>query len=125
MFPEKLCKMELSGYCTEFDCNVVLNGAGFQAKNQEQEQEVLEWIGEVLGEKMPTNVPYEDQLKDGVVLCNLINKISPGSVKKIQTKGSNFQLMENIQRYVNTPLSSFIGTFFFGRRILHRVSFKI
>lgn len=48
---------------------------------------------------MPANVPFENQLKDGVVLCNLINKISPGSVKKIQTKGTNFQLMENIQRY--------------------------
>lgn len=69
-----------------------------QAKNKEQEQEILDWIGQVLGETMPANVPYEDQLKDGVVLCNLINKISPGSVKKIQTKGSNFQLMENIQR---------------------------
>lgn len=49
------------------------------------------------GEKLP-NQPYEDVLRDGAVLCNLINKISPGSVKKIQTKGTNFQLMENIQR---------------------------
>ncbi len=42
---------------------------------------------------------YEDILKDGTVLCRLINKISPGSVKKIADRGSNFQLMENIQRY--------------------------
>lgn len=61
---------------------------------------MLDWIGNVLGEAIPSNVSYEDYLKDGVVLCNLINKIAPGSVKKIQTKGSNFQLMENIQRYV-------------------------
>uniref|UniRef100_A0A2S2P5Y2 Transgelin n=2 Tax=Schizaphis graminum TaxID=13262 RepID=A0A2S2P5Y2_SCHGA len=69
------------------------------AKNKEQEKEMLEWIGNVLGEAIPNNVSYEDYLKDGVVLCNLINKIAPGSVKKIQTKGSNFQLMENIQRF--------------------------
>ncbi|XP_026810331.1 myophilin isoform X2 [Rhopalosiphum maidis] len=69
------------------------------AKNKEQEKEMLEWIGNVLGEAIPSNVSYEDYLKDGVVLCNLINKIAPGSVKKIQTKGSNFQLMENIQRF--------------------------
>ncbi|KAK7583972.1 hypothetical protein V9T40_004935 [Parthenolecanium corni] len=71
---------------------------GNPARNKEQEQEVLTWIENVLGEKLP-NQPYEDVLRDGVVLCNLINKISPGSVKKIQTKGTNFQLMENIQRF--------------------------
>jgi transgelin len=68
-----------------------------QVRNKEQEAEVLEWIFNVLGEPMPSG-QYEDILKDGVVLCNLINKLAPGSVKKIQTKGTNFQLMENIQR---------------------------
>lgn len=68
-----------------------------QVRNKEQEQEVITWIENVLGEKLP-NQPYEDVLRDGVVLCNLINKIAPGSVNKIQTKGTNFQLMENIQR---------------------------
>lgn len=51
----------------------------------------------MLGEKLPKG-DYEDILKDGVVLCQLINKLAPGSVKKIQTKGTNFQLMENVQR---------------------------
>ena len=68
------------------------------ARNKDTEKEVLEWIEAVLGEKLP-NSPYEDVLRDGVVLCNLINKIAPDSVKKIQTKGTNFQLMENIQRF--------------------------
>jgi hypothetical protein len=67
-------------------------------RNKEQEQEVITWIENVLGEELP-NQPYEDVLRDGVVLCNLINKIAPGSVNKIQTKGTNFQLMENIQRF--------------------------
>nr|CAD7409666.1 unnamed protein product [Timema cristinae] len=69
-----------------------------KARNKEQEAEILQWIEDVLGEKLPSG-QYEDILKDGVVLCNLINKIAPGSVKKIQTKGTNFQLMENIQRF--------------------------
>ncbi|XKL60337.1 hypothetical protein PGB90_001353 [Kerria lacca] len=67
-------------------------------RNKDQEQEIITWIEDVLGEKLP-NEPYEEILRDGVVLCNLINKINPGSVKKIQTKGTNFQLMENIQRF--------------------------
>uniref|UniRef100_A0A336MPY7 CSON002347 protein n=1 Tax=Culicoides sonorensis TaxID=179676 RepID=A0A336MPY7_CULSO len=67
-------------------------------RNKEQEKEVLNWIFEVLGEPVPAG-EYEDILKNGVVLCKLINKIAPGSVKKIQEKGTNFQLMENIQRF--------------------------
>uniref|UniRef100_A0A182MM68 Calponin n=1 Tax=Anopheles culicifacies TaxID=139723 RepID=A0A182MM68_9DIPT len=67
-------------------------------RNKEQEAEVLQWISDVLGEKLPPG-PYEDVLKDGVVLCKLINKMAPGSVKKIQERGTNFQLMENIQRF--------------------------
>ncbi|XP_050084233.1 myophilin isoform X1 [Anopheles aquasalis] len=67
-------------------------------RNKEQEAEVLQWIGEVLGEPLPAG-PYEDVLKDGIVLCKLINKLAPGSVKKIQERGTNFQLMENIQRF--------------------------
>lgn len=74
-----------------------------QARNKEQEGEILQWIEEVTGEKLPSQ-QYEDVLRDGVILCNLINKIAPGSVKKIQTKGTNFQLMENIQRYCISAL---------------------
>lgn len=72
-----------------------------QPRNKEQESEVLNWIYEVLGEKVPSG-QYEDILKDGIVLCKLINKIAPGSVKKIQERGTNFQLMENIQRYTTS-----------------------
>lgn len=73
------------------------------ARNKEQEQEVLTWIENVIGEKLP-NQPYEDVLRDGVILCKLINKIAPGSVNKIQTKGTNFQLMENIQSSIENHL---------------------
>lgn len=71
----------------------------FQARNKEQEEEVLNWIFAVLGEPVPKGA-YEDILKDGIVLCKLINKLAPGSVKKIQERGTNFQLMENIQRSI-------------------------
>lgn len=76
-----------------YDINTICS----QARNKEQEEEVLTWISAVLGEPLPKGA-YEDILKDGVVLCKLINKLAPGSVKKIQEKGTNFQLMENIQR---------------------------
>jgi len=67
-------------------------------RNKELEDEVMGWIQAVLGEPLPAGA-LEDVLKDGVVLCKMMNKLQPESVKKIQTKGTNFQLMENIQRF--------------------------
>ncbi|EDW96113.1 uncharacterized protein Dyak_GE25653 [Drosophila yakuba] len=67
-------------------------------RNKEQEQEVLNWVFAVIGENVPSG-QYEDILKDGIWLCKLANKLAPGSVKKIQERGTNFQLMENIQRF--------------------------
>ncbi|XP_064122194.1 muscle-specific protein 20-like [Macrobrachium nipponense] len=67
-------------------------------RNKELESEVMAWVEAVLGEKLPPG-NFEDVFRDGIVLCNLINKIQPGSVKKIQTSGGSFKLMENIQRF--------------------------
>jgi len=67
-------------------------------RNKDQEAEVLQWVFDVLGEKVPSG-QYEDILHDGQVLCRLANKLTPGSVKKIQERGTNFQLMENVQRF--------------------------
>lgn len=58
----------------------------------------MAWVEAVLGEKLPPG-NFEDVFRDGVILCNLINKLQPNSVKKIQTSGGSFKLMENIQRY--------------------------
>ena len=62
-----------------------------------QEREAQEWIETIVGEKF--QVPYEDALRDGQILCQLINKLSPGAVPKINSSGAQFKLMENIQKY--------------------------
>lgn len=74
------------------------NSITFQKRNKEVEQEVINWIFGCLEEPVPSG-EFEDILKNGVVLCKLMNKLTPGSIKKIQEKGTNFQLMENIQRF--------------------------
>lgn len=39
-------------------------------------------------------------LKDGTVLCKLINCIKPGSVKKVNDSKMTFKMMENIQNFL-------------------------
>ena len=45
----------------------------------------FQWIEAVMGEPLPAG-DFADVLKDGVILCKLINKIQPGSVKKFKEK---------------------------------------
>jgi hypothetical protein len=65
----------------------------------EKDKEAQEWIESVLGAKFPQGESYEDALKDGIILCKLINKINPGSVPKINTSGGQFKMMENINMF--------------------------
>jgi len=66
-----------------------------------QEAEAKEWIESVLGEKING---YEDALKDGVILCRVMNKLKPGAIPKINTSGGQFKLMENITNFAKAML---------------------
>ena len=65
-------------------------------RDAQQEKEAQEWIEAVLGEKFPPGELYEDVIRDGQVLCKLMDKLSPGSIPKINTTGGQFKMMENI-----------------------------
>merc|ERR1711970_1683566 len=76
-----------------------------QAKfSPERAKECVDWIEEVLGSKLDMEVKdqvdFGTVLKDGSVLCQLINAISPGSVKKINTMKAPFKQRENIEMYL-------------------------
>ena len=62
------------------------------------EAEALAWIEEVTGRKRD-GAPIEEWLHDGTILCELINAIKPGSVRKILTSPMPFKQMENINAY--------------------------
>lgn len=55
----------------------------------------VSWIENVVGEKCP-EAGLPQWLKSGVVLCEVVNKIQPGIVKKISKSALPFQQMENI-----------------------------
>jgi len=66
-------------------------------RDPEREREAQLWVEEIVGQKF--TVPFEDALRDGQVLCHLINKLAPGSITKINTAGAQFKMMENIQKF--------------------------
>ena len=68
-------------------------------RNYEAEAEVQKWIEAVINEPFPMEKPFADALKDGIILCQLMNVLAPGSVSKVNKNGSHFKLMENVSRY--------------------------
>jgi len=67
----------------------------------EVENTVKNWIEEVLGEKLP-NEPLKDSLKDGVILCNLVNRIMKVAESKFPVRSKiAFVQMENIVHFIN------------------------
>lgn len=65
------------------------------------EEQCRQWIEEVTGESLPWEDAGEGELhnalKSGVALCRLVNKLAPGSIKKISTSKMPFPQRENIQ----------------------------
>ncbi|KAJ2848071.1 Protein kinase of the Mitotic Exit Network, partial [Coemansia brasiliensis] len=59
----------------------------------------VKFIEAVLGEHLDT-CTLRESLRDGVVLCRLINALRPGSVKRINTKRLPFTQMENISNFL-------------------------
>ncbi|CAH1106290.1 unnamed protein product [Psylliodes chrysocephalus] len=68
-------------------------------RDPNQDKEAQEWIETILGAKFPPGEAYEDVIRDGTVLCQVINKLAPGSIPKINTSGGQFKMMENINNF--------------------------
>ncbi|XP_031151022.1 calponin-1 [Sander lucioperca] len=64
----------------------------------QKEEELRLWIQDVTGRRMGDN--FMESLKDGVLLCELINVLQPGSVKKINNSSQNWHQLENIGNFV-------------------------
>lgn len=71
----------------------------FGKRDDEEELAALRWLFSVVGEEPPVgDLSYGKQLRDGQLLCRVINKLSPGAVKTINTTSSHFKMMENINK---------------------------
>jgi len=74
----------------------------------ERAQTALDWAEQMIGQKLdyPEGGAIRDSLdfgailKDGTILCQLINRLQPGSVKKINTMKAPFKQRENIEMFL-------------------------
>jgi transgelin len=64
-----------------------------------RQDQAQEWIQAVTGDIFAPQI-FADKLKSGVTLCNLINAIKEGSVKKINMLSAPFMQMENISSFL-------------------------
>lgn len=67
--------------------------------NPALEDAAKKWISEVLNVPTP-DVSIAAWLKSGVILCQLVNIIKPGSVNSIYDKNLSYRQMENIEHYL-------------------------
>jgi hypothetical protein len=64
------------------------------------EADARNWIEAVTGAKLG-EMPLQEELKDGTVLCTLVNTISPAVIKAPSTSKMPFKQMENISNYLD------------------------
>lgn len=65
-----------------------------------EELEIKTWIENVLDESLEEGRNLQEMLRDGIILCKLINKIFPDSCK-FKINGGPFVSRENISNFLN------------------------
>ncbi|KAK9881034.1 hypothetical protein WA026_014377 [Henosepilachna vigintioctopunctata] len=91
-------------FCTiDFKLHVILRKASQHQvagkRDPQQEREAQAWIETVIGERFPSGVPYEIALRDGIILCKLMNRLAPGIISKINTSGGDYKMMDNLSQF--------------------------
>ncbi|XP_067877484.1 calponin-1 isoform X2 [Heterodontus francisci] len=69
-----------------------------QKYDPQKDEAIRRWIEDVTGATLTENLM--EGLKNGVILCQLINKLQPGSVKKISDSPQNWHQLENIGNFI-------------------------
>uniref|UniRef100_A0A8D0GFA1 Calponin n=1 Tax=Sphenodon punctatus TaxID=8508 RepID=A0A8D0GFA1_SPHPU len=69
-----------------------------QKYDPQKEAELSVWLESITGERIGSD--FQKKLKDGVILCELMNKLQPGSVRKINRSNQNWHQLENLSNFI-------------------------
>nr|ABG49505.1 calponin 2 copy B [Xenopus laevis] len=71
-----------------------------QKYDPQKETELKVWIEEVTG--MSIGPDFQKGLKDGIILCELMNKLRPNSIPKVNVSRQNWHQLENLSNFIKT-----------------------
>mmetsp|Transcript_7732 Transcript_7732/g.28988 ORF Transcript_7732/g.28988 Transcript_7732/m.28988 type:complete len:325 (-) Transcript_7732:112-1086(-) len=71
----------------------------FTETSAARQGEVMDWIETVTGTKFDKKNMHES-LKNGIILCELANKVSPGIIKGVKNSKIKFMQMENVTLFI-------------------------
>uniref|UniRef100_A0A2K5UKC3 Calponin n=1 Tax=Macaca fascicularis TaxID=9541 RepID=A0A2K5UKC3_MACFA len=69
----------------------------------QKEAELRTWIEGLTG--LSIGPDFQKGLKDGTILCTLMNKLQPGSVPKINRSMQNWHQLENLSNFIKVMVS--------------------
>uniref|UniRef100_A0A4W2IIN7 Calponin n=1 Tax=Bos indicus x Bos taurus TaxID=30522 RepID=A0A4W2IIN7_BOBOX len=69
----------------------------------QKEAELRSWIEGLTG--LSVGPDFQKGLKDGIILCTLMNKLQPGSVPKINRSMQNWHQLENLSNFIKAMVS--------------------
>uniref|UniRef100_A0A672U5I4 Calponin n=1 Tax=Strigops habroptila TaxID=2489341 RepID=A0A672U5I4_STRHB len=74
-----------------------------QKYDPQKEAELRTWIESVTGQQIGPD--FQKGLKDGVILCELMNKLQPNAVRKINRSSQNWHQLENLSNFIKAMAS--------------------
>lgn len=74
-----------------------------QKYDLQKEEELRIWIEDITGASIGPD--FQKGLKNGVILCDLINKLAPNSVKKVNKSALNWHQLENLTNFISAITS--------------------
>ncbi|XP_009638351.1 calponin-2 [Egretta garzetta] len=84
-------------------CPLAIPSQLAQKYDPQKEAELRTWIESVTGQQIGPD--FQKGLKDGVILCELMNKLQPNSVRKINRSAQNWHQLENLSNFIKAMAS--------------------